>query len=596
MKLEKYKSGKNTYLRIVTSYRDPVTKKPVKDVHATLGNILNYDDGMPNLFERLKKDFDQGLVFREFIKQDIEFKINKNDDTEAFLEIKNLGYLFLDKIYDELGITKYLNNIQSLTKIEYEVNNLTKLLTFGRVLSPMSKIKTIKTNDIYHFPVIKKPSTSNKENVYRLLDILSEHNLDIQKTIYENSKKMIKRNEEVIFYDLTNYYFESKQNFEDEINKDTGEVITSLGKKGVSKEKRKGPIVQMGLLMDSNNFPLGFELFPGNTIDKITLKPMLDKHFNNIKIKKGIVVADRITNTKGNLDYLYNNNFNYVISKSVLGRKKEEIEWIKDDEGYTWLNDGETFKYKSKIVLVKYQDELGNTKTRKEKWVVYWSKKHYENSIKENQSFRDYLERVTLNPDKLKDNKGAKEKYLNKTYIDKKTNEEVKVKVNYSLNDEKLEKQLSLLGYYLITTSEIEMDDLKVIDTYRNLGKIEDMFKTIKSTLDGRPIYVKTNDHIKAHFLICYISLVILRIIKKKTKKDIKPTKHYSFTHGMSMERIVGALNEFNSALISKGLFKVTKLENYLKTIAKAFKVNDELRLPTNSDLMKFMKKIDPSI
>ena len=227
---------------------------------------------------------------------------------------------------------------------------------------------------------------------------------------------------------------------------------------------------------------------------------------------------------------------------------------------------------------------------------MYWSKKHYENSIKEKQSFRDYLERVTLNPDKLRDNKGAKEKYLNKTYIDKKTKKEVKVKVNYSLNDEKLEKQLSLLGYYLITTSEIEMDDLKVIDTYRNLGKIEDMFKTIKSTLDGRPIYVKTNDHIKAHFLICYISLVILRIIQEKTKPSIKPTKNYSFTHGMSMERIVSALNEFNSALISKGIFKVSKLENDIKTIAKSFKLTDELRLPTNSDILKFSKKINPFI
>lgn len=596
MKLEKYKSGANTYLRIVTSYRDPVTKKPIKDVHATLGNILNYDDGKPNLFNRLKEDFDQGLIFKEYINRDIEFKINKNDDTEVFLEIKNLGYLFLDRIYDELGITKYLNSIQSSTKIEYEINNLTKLLTFGRVLAPMSKIKTIKTNDNYHFPVINKLSSVNKENVYRLLDILANYNLEIQKTIYENSKKMINRDEEVIFYDLTNYYFESKQNFEDEINKDTGELIPSLGKKGVSKEYRKGPIVQMGLLMDSNNFPLGFELFPGNTIDKATLKPMFDKYFNNINIKKGIVVADRITNTKGNLDYLYNNNFNYVISKSVLGRKNEEIEWIKENLGYIWLNEDETFKYKSRLVEVKYQDDLGNTKTRKEKWVVYWSKKHYENSIKENQSFRDYLERVTLNPDKLRDNKGAKEKYLNKTYIDRKTNEEVRVKVNYSLNDEKLEKQLSLLGYYLITTSEIEMDDLKVIDTYRNLGKIEDMFKTIKSTLDGRPIYVKTNDHIKAHFLICYISLVILRIIQDKTKQDIKPTKNYFFTHGMSMERIVIALNEFNSALISKGIFKVSKLENDIKTIAKAFKVNDELRLPTNSDILKFSKKINPNI
>ena len=169
MKLEKYKSGTNTYLRIVTSYRDPVTKKPIKDVHATLGNILNYDDGKPNLYERLKRDFNQGLIFREHINQDVEFRINRNDDTEAFLEIKNLGYLFLDKIYDELGITKYLNSVQSSTKIEYEINNLTKLLTFGRILSPMSKIKTIKTNDNYHFPVINKPSSANKENVYRLL-------------------------------------------------------------------------------------------------------------------------------------------------------------------------------------------------------------------------------------------------------------------------------------------------------------------------------------------------------------------------------------------------------------------------------------------
>lgn len=592
MRLEQYRTGNNIYLRIASSHRESNTGKVIKTVHATLGNINNYDDGKPDLFERLREKFNNKEIFQEQINQDVQLKLNRTNDEDAFLEVKNLGYIYIDEIYKSLGIDKYLNKVLKDSKVEYELSNITKLLTYGRILNPETKIKTLYTNANYHFSILGNKKPLVKEHVYRTLDILSKHSMEIQRLVYNNSRKMINRNEDIIFYDLTNYYFETKQNFEDKIDQDTGEVITSLGKKGVSKENRKGPIVQMGLLMDKSNFPIGYELFPGNTIDKVTLRPMIEKHFNSVNIKKGIVVADRIINTKPNLDYIYNNNLDYVISRSIKRRTKDVQNWVKDELNYQWLNKNETFKYKSKVVDIDYLDELGNKQTRKEKWVVYWSKKHYDQVISENNRFKEYLESVVRNPDKLKDNKGAKEKYLKKTYIDKKTGEDIKVKVNYEVNNEKIEKELSLLGYYLITTSKLDLEDLEVIDTYRNLGKIEDMFKTIKTTFEGRPIHVKTNDHINAHFLTCYLALLILRIIQDKTKDKLKEIDQIKFTHGLSSERIVEALNSYQSALITKGIYKVSKPTEDMKLIEKSFGINKELRLPTNKEILDFKRLI----
>ena len=381
-------------------------------------------------------------------------------------------------------------------------------------------------------------------------------------------------------------------------------IIVQKGfrKRGVSKENRKGPIVQMGLFIDNNGIPVSHKLFPGNTQDKRTFKNVLENDVDEMGLGKIIVVADNGMNTQENKYLLTDKGNGYIVSKSVKKSWTKIGPWALDDSDYTLIKNsaGEVvFKYKTRINEIKltYKNSDGSksTKVVKEKEIIYWSKKHYEKEVHQNKKFIEYLEACKENPDKLKDKQRKSQEFIEVLDIDKKTGEVIKTKKLVVFLDEKLEKYKETMGFYSIVTSEIEEDDKEIINRYHGLSRIEDSFRIIKNDLEGRPIYVWTEEHIKAHFLICFIVLTIIRIIQYKIlKSKNKSTLNVDgWEQGITAEKLKQELNEFQADQFDENSYKITKPTDNILNLFKIFGIdsfND--MLPAKKDLNELRSKI----
>ncbi|GHV48650.1 hypothetical protein FACS1894204_13020 [Synergistales bacterium] len=597
------------YLQVHEAYyikENGVTKNRSRLVK-NIGPLSRFDDGKPNYLKRLRQSFKDGKPLITSLSELLDARptsapkritvsFDLENDIDCMSDPKNVGYFLLDGLYDSLGIYECLNHYKSQTKIEYDLNGLVKLLLFGRVMNPDSKIGTWCERNRYVFDVTSSESVAE---VYRTLDCLNATTDAIQKRMNTKiTKGDIGRNTEVCYYDVTNYYFEIGENDAD-ISDDTGKVIQAgLRKKGVSKEKRSEPIVQMGLFIDDNGLPIAYKLFPGNNIDQTTLRPALKKSIDTLNFGRVIIVADGGLNSDKNIAHILKSGNGYILSKSTKKSDKTVKKWILDDKegenGYRW-NKTRTFKIKSMIRERTVKDEFGKKSPIKEKLICYWSKKHYDKEIHENAKFVEYLEAVIDNPDKLKDKPKKIEKFLVKESIDKKTGEVIDTKTQLSLDMDKIQDYMDLLGFYTIMTSETEKSDEEIISKYHGLSRIEDSFRITKSDLEGRPVFVRTPEHINAHFLLCFIALSMIRVIQCKVlKHQGKDTLSIDgWESGLSAERIQKALLSFNADSLPSGYYRLTKLSADLQFILDAFGVNAALRLPTTAELRQLKYSFD---
>lgn len=590
------------YLQVLDSYsiKENGVFKSRKRVARNIGPLSRYDDGKPDYLARLRQSFKDGKPIIESLSDLVEGKpllkrvvveYDLENEDDCFCDPKNIGYFLLDAFYDTLGIYDVLNKYKSMTKIEYDLNGLAKLLVFGRVLNPDSKSDTFKERKKYAFEVT---SSENLIEVYRTLDALNEKADAIQTRMNYKIKNSIGRNTEVCFYDVTNYYFEIEQNDEDIVDK-TGAVIREgLRKKGPSKEKRAEPIVQMGLFIDDNGIPIAYRLFPGNNIDQTTLRPALKKSIDKLNFGKVVIVADGGLNSDKNIAHILSEGNGYILSKSTKKSAKSVKEWILEEDGYEW-NEKRTFKVKSKIRKRTIKDENGEKVEITEKLVCYWSKKHYDREVKENAKFIEYLESVCNFPDKLKDKPRKIEKFLKKIEVDEETGEIVDTKTCLSVDMDKIQEYMNLLGYYTIMTSETDKSDREIIDKYHGLSRIEDSFRITKSDLEGRPVYVSNPDLINAHFLVCFIALTMIRFIQYRvlTHQGKNTMNEDGWESGLTAERIKKALVAFQADLQPGGRCRLTRPSDDLKLILESFNINTDLRLPTISDLHKLKYTFD---
>jgi transposase len=563
-----------------------------------LGPLSRFDDGLPDFIGRLRASFREGHPIIQELEDlavqasppKIRLELDPRDPSDCVCNPKNIGYFILDGLYNALGIYDVLNFHKSRSKIGYDLNGLTRLLVFGRILWPDSKLGTFDSRDRYLFGIA--PSASERE-VYRALDCLNERAEAIQTRMNTKIGKNIGRNTEVCFYDVTNYYFEIGQNDEDEKN-DVGNV-TQLGlrKKGVSKEKRGEPIVQMGLFIDDNGIPIAYRLFPGNNTDQTTLRPALEKSIDKMNFGKVIIIADGGLNNGPNIAHMLSKGNGYIVSKSTKKSDKEVKAWMLDEIGYEW-NENRTFKVKSKIRKRKIKDAEGKTIEITEKLVCYWSKKHYDREVKENAQFIKYLESIIRNPDKLKDKPKKIEKFLEKTEIVKDTGEIVDTKTLLSIDEGKVKEYFDLLGYYTLMTSETEKTDREIINKYHGLSRIEDSFRITKSDLEGRPVYVRRPEHINAHFLICFIALAMIRLIQYRVLKfQGKDTLNEDgWESGVTAERIKEALGGFMADALPGGYHRLTMPNKDMKLIFAGMGVDADLRLPATAELRRLKKSI----
>ncbi len=578
------------YLQVQESCFESINGKPKqrKRVVKNLGPLSRFDDGKPDFLYRLRKSFREGVPIIPELNDlvcstasTIKLEFDMNELHDCICAPKNIGYFLPDALYDALGIYDVIKKYKSNSKLEYDLNGIAKLLVFGRMLWPDSKPGTFESRDRYLFGVA---DSASEREVYRALDCLGKAADAIQKRMDTKIRATIGRNTEVCFYDVTNYYFEIGENDPD----------GGLRKKGVSKEKRGEPIVQMGLFIDDNGIPIAYKLFPGNNIDATTLRPAMRKTIDTMEFGRVIIVADGGLNSGPNIAHVLKEGNGYIVSKSTKKSDKTTKEWILDDSGYVW-NDAGTFKVKSKIRTRKIKAEDGSVREIQEKIVCYWSKRHYERERRENKKFIEYLDSVIANPDKLKDKQSKISKFLKKTEADKATGEVVKTVTSLSLDFDKIQEYIDLMGYYTIMTSELDKPDEEIISKYHGLSRIEDSFRITKSDLEGRPVFVRTPEHINAHFLTCFIALTMLRLIQYKILKYRGKVTNSTekWESGLSANRIQDALASFQADALPCGYYRLTEPNDDLTLILQSFGVHSDLRLPSAKLLRKLKKSFD---
>jgi transposase len=603
MFIECVKNNGTKYLRLVDAHTYVITgvRKHQRYVVRNIGPLSRFDDGLPDYMERLRESFRNGTpiipLLEEYVsgaypEKKIRFELDVNDDAHCFCQPRNIGYFLLDGLYDALGIYDVLNQCKSNNRVAYDLNGLAKLLVFGRALFPDSKLGTYEQRERYIFDVT---SSNNLFEIYQTLDCLNDCADAIQKRM--NHKIIcgrVGRNTEVCFYDVTNYYFEIGENDSDEVDKDGGVIKKGLRKKGISKEKRGEPIVQMGLFIDDNGIPIAYRLFPGNDTDQTTLRPALKNNIDSLGLGRVIVVADGGLNSGPNIAHILGMGNGYIVSKSTKKSDKNVKAWILDETGYEW-NESRTFKVKSTIRKRKIKNEEGKTAEITEKLICYWSKKHYDKECHENEKFIEYLESVIANPDKLKDKPGKIERFLKKHTVDKKTGGIIDADIHLSIDTDKIRDYLNLLGYYTVMTSEIDKPDREIINKYHGLSRIEDSFRITKSDLEGRPVFVFTPEHINAHFLTCFIALTMIRLVQyailKHQGKDTKNTDGWE--SGLTAERIQAALGNWQADPLPGGYYRTTKAGEDLNLILDSFGIDGNFRLPTIKALRSLKYSID---
>lgn len=499
LKKTKQKDGR-LYLSIADGYYDP------QKGHTRTVNIekIGYLDDL------LKQYDDPISHFKAIIAQkNAEKKAHKQhqvydydpDETFDGDNSKNLGYAVLSYIYHELEIDTFLNSRQRSIDAEYNLNSIMRLLVFSRLLYPGSKKKTFENRSKFF-----ERFDFTLDDLYRSLTRFSKFREALQLWIHERITSSYERDTTITYYDVTNYYFEiDKQD--------------KTRRKGVCKEHRPNPIVQMGLFMDNSGLPMAYQLFPGNNNDCTTLIPILKRIRREFGVGKAVVVSDKGLNTAKNAYYLANSRGGYVFSQSVRGGTKELKEYVLRKSGYEQFGDDYQKKSRQFTRNVEFEDELGKTVKAKiaEKQVVFYSRDYDRRAKADRAAAITKAKALIANPDNFnKYNSYGAAKYIKHIEFDDETGEIIKAKSVMSFDDEKLAEDEKYDGYYVIVTSKYEATDEWVIDTYKELWRIEETFKVTKSDLEARPVHVSREDHIESHFLTCFVALVLIRLLQKK--------------------------------------------------------------------------------
>jgi len=585
--IEKVKNNGTDYLRLVEGVRianKDGYKTTHKKVILNIGPLKRFDDGQPDYVERLKKSFKAGNPLIPALlpycdaqqpAEQYRFVINEGSP-DCFGHPKLFCHVLLERILEELGLNALFSSYKGFTRLQYDVYGFAKLLIFGRLLNPASKCATVRQNEDYYTPILKD---YNPDNVYDTLDFIAANKDRIIRRMNTNLVKKANRSPEVIFYDVTNFYFEIERPDEDKIDDEGNIIVRGQRKMGVCKEERKLPIVQMGLFMDDNGIPIAIESFPGNTLDHLTLRPALKKSIDNLDFSRFIMIADRGICQYNNLLHILDAGNGYIVSKSLLKSTREEQEWTYSDEGYTQVNPD--FKYKSRIKKRTVKDEKGRPRTIEEQVVVYWSRKYQARYEYENKRFLDFLEKLEQNPENFRvtalEAKSLR-RFFKPEYVHQTTGEVFDASMLKPLIDfEKVRDFRKSMGYYQIVTSELTMPAQMVIDKYHGLTQIEDQFRVMKGDLNTRPIFVRTPEHVNAHLLICMIALIALRIIQKRIldSRLVQTDSDAYWSSGLNASRIQTALNKWKVDTLPGDLYRFMDVDDPdLKLILDAFNVH----------------------
>lgn len=518
--------------------------------------------------------------------------------SRSFAHPRYCAQILLDPIFKSLGLAELMASIKHNSKINYDLVDYVRLLIYGRILEPASKLATVHENETFYTPIVSDDPYFY--HVYDTLDVIYKNRVKIMQRMNSAICKGMGRDTSLLFYDVTNFYFEIGDPDPDVEDENGNFVEKGIRQKGVSKEHRTEPIVQMSMFLDNSGIPVAMNIFPGNTLDHQTVVPTYDDVVSRLGFKgKFIFIADKGICTGPIMCRLLDDGNRYIISKSLKKSLQEDREWAIDQTGYTVVD--KNFKYKSRVITVRAKDQEGNKRQLKQKTVVYWSKHFYDRDVAEHQSFLEFIKKLKESPESFRVTKaqaGSLKRFISKEVLNKETGEVFDSRKLLAMIDEKkLEEFTSLMGYYQIRTSEVDMDDREIIDKYHGLSRIENQFEELKGPLETRPVYVKTKEHIHAHLLLCMIALTMIRLIQRKYLLKNPPASNDTreWTYGLSGKRVQKALQKWKVIPMRAESYWFADVDDTdLKMILDSYNMQIPLRLYTDGELKRMKKQIQP--
>lgn len=515
-----------TQIRVVESYRPGNGASPKQRTIKDFGCLEDQSD--PEVFMTMVEEFNAN-----YKKENPPLYIEAAATTRMYSDEnrqQNYGYKFLEAVYDTLNINEFIEGWAKRTKFkgEYSPAEIFKFLVLLRILAPDSKRASCQMKEMFY----GMPMSFSLQDIYRSLDCFAGFEAELQRHLNKRVKETIGRDLSHAFYDVTNYFFE--------IDFPDGEE--GIRKRGVSKEHRVDPIAAMGLFMDINGLPVSMSIFPGNTSDTITLQPSMKEIKETYGLGRLVVVADKGLNSSKNIDVLVNAGDGYVFSQILRGKKGKRYEdQLFSPEGWKSNKDG---TYRCKLFNEEYagHDANGKKEVRTRRVLLYWNKADADMAKRKRD---EKLERAAR---ALKNNaysirKGMDE-YTKENVVNSETGEILEnTKKLRSVDLEKVLRDERYDGYFCIITSELDYDEQQIRQAYGGLWRIEQSFRIMKSDLYARPVFVSKNEHIRSHFLICFVALLVIRIIQHQMGQD-----------ALSAERIARALNAATCRVFKGGI------------------------------------------
>lgn len=584
------------------------TTKNVKRLGKHSELLLITDDPLEyakNEVKKMNEEYRSGRS--EFIvTMDFNERIPSTDSPCSNSTSLNIGYLYLKDIYAKLNLSDFFKSVSSDRKITYDCNKICQFLTYARILDPASKYGTYDKLDTYY----EKPQVEY-QHMIRFLDILDRNSDQYLKHLFDNSENIVKRDTSVMYYDCTNYFFETEKPDEEIVDEVTGEIILGLRQFGISKENKTSPIVEMGLIMDSRGIPISMCIHPGNTNEQLTAVPLEKEVIKMTGNKKFIYCADAGLGSYNIRKFNDMGGRAYIVTQSVkkLGQEIKDI--VFNDSNYRLLSNDDaitlkemrTFNKKDANNLSLYNDfaykvipantamdtglyeekvyKNGRTKKVKAKGtlhqyiIVTFSRKmmEYQRTIRERQLERAKKLLRLKDPEKIKKGPNDIRRFLKNTSSDT---------ANYVLDMDKIHEEEKYDGFYAVATN---LDDSAkdILAVAQNRYKIEDCFRIMKTNFDARPVFLRKPERIRAHFLICYTALLIYRLMECKLDDNL--------TH-VTTSNLIKTLRNMNVVNMDDMYYKsIYSGSQALDALERCFELQLNRKYYRPSDLNKIVKK-----
>ena len=584
------------------------TTKNIKRLGKHSELLLITDDPLEyakNEVKKMNEEYRSGRS--EFIvTMDFNERIPSTDSLYSNSTSLNIGYLYLKDIYAKLNLSDFFKSVSSDRKITYDCNKICQFLTYARILDPASKYGTYDKLDTYY----EKPQVEY-QHMIRFLDILDRNSDKYLKHLFDNSENIVKRDTSVMYYDCTNYFFETEKPDEEIVDEVTGEIILGLRQFGISKENKTSPIVEMGLIMDSRGIPISMCIHPGNTNEQLTAVPLEKEVIKMTGNKKFIYCADAGLGSYNIRKFNDMGGRAYIVTQSVkkLGQEIKDI--VFNDSNYRLLSNDDaitlkemrTFNKKDANNLSLYNDfaykvipantamdtglyeekvyKNGRTKKVKAKGtlhqyiIVTFSRKmmEYQRTIRERQLERAKKLLRLKDPEKIKKGPNDIRRFLKNTSSDT---------ANYVLDMDKIHEEEKYDGFYAVATN---LDDSAkdILAVAQNRYKIEDCFRIMKTNFDARPVFLRKPERIRAHFLICYTALLIYRLMECKLDDNL--------TH-VTTSNLIKTLRNMNVVNMDDMYYKsIYSGSQALDALERCFELQLNRKYYRPSDLNKIVKK-----